>query len=231
MWCCSELVDIIHLTFVCFFLLSHHVHSLPVWLELLNDDTPPPAILFTYRNPLEVAQSLKSRETRLQGEHSSKRQGLSKNVKFTLEYGLQLWIDYNQRALEHSSRICRITTSNDAILNSPLQEIQRISQELTDKCGVVPPAAPPSLVQQQAVVDSFVDPTLHHNTNSHQGDNLLKSLNDGTCLVYALDDIISDYMPGSLEYQSEQETYLRAMQLFCDLQSGEAYQSGYQYDD
>ena len=56
--------------------------TLPTWLHLLNTE---PAIVFTYRHPLEVAMSLKKRE---------------KN--FGLEHALRIWSAYNMRAIQNS---------------------------------------------------------------------------------------------------------------------------------
>jgi hypothetical protein len=64
-----------------------------MWLEILHG--APPAVIFTYRNPLEVARSL---------------QGRSRETIELLEDRLKLWIWYNRLALENSRGLCRITT-------------------------------------------------------------------------------------------------------------------------
>eukprot|EP00957_Ditylum_brightwellii_P143923 10966947-Ditylum_brightwellii.AAC.1 len=57
--------------------------ALRTWVELLDVE---PAIVFTYRHPLEVAMSLQKR-----------------NRGFHAERGLRLWIVYNMRAIENSA--------------------------------------------------------------------------------------------------------------------------------
>jgi len=64
-----------------------------MWLEILHG--APPAVIFTYRNPLEVARSL---------------QGRSRETVELLGDGLKLWIWYNRLALENSRGLCRIIT-------------------------------------------------------------------------------------------------------------------------
>lgn len=87
--------------------------SLPTWLKLLDEE---PAVLFTYRHPLEVALSLKKRDS---------------SGSSTIEYGLQLWIHYNLRAIQNSAGMCRIVTANHKIMENPKGEVQRIKNQLT----------------------------------------------------------------------------------------------------
>ena len=68
--------------------------TLDVWTQLLKSDFYEPPILFTYRNPLEVAMSLQAR----------KRNSVS------LLDGLRLWIWYNREAIRLSRGMCRIVT-------------------------------------------------------------------------------------------------------------------------
>lgn len=178
--------------------------TLKTWLPLLNNE---PAIVFTYRHPLEVAFSLMKRE---------------KN--FSLEHGLRLWIIYNMRAIQNSADLCRVTSSNEAILANPLTEVQRISDELTSRCGV--PAAPRKLVQED--VDKFVDPNLQHNKKQREAEDASKEViadYDG-CKVR---DYKSDAKKKDLE--RERKVYLTAMKIYCDLASGKAYDNDYQWPD
>ena len=178
--------------------------TLKTWLKLMHTE---PAILFTYRHPLEVALSLKKRE---------------KN--FTLQHGLRLWIVYNMRAIQNSKGLCMVRSSNDAILADPLHEIQRIQNELTDSCGVPPP---PGTVSQEDV-DKFIDPKLQHNKKQRAEEEsqkpVLETYNDGACKVYRYD---SDEKKDSPEWELELSTYRMAMKLYCDFQSGEAYKDDY----
>lgn len=175
--------------------------TLKTWLPLLNNV---PAVLFTYRNPFEVAMSLKKRE---------------KN--FSLEHGLRLWIIYNMRAIQNSQGLCRVYSSNDAILNDTLDEVKNIVSELTNKCGV--PAPPREITQED--VNKFVDPNLQHNKGrEHEGEKVLADY-DG-CKVY---EYASDFPEGSTNQVREREIYLMAMKIHCDFKSGEAYEDDYEW--
>lgn len=90
--------------------------TLKLWIEILSG--APPAVIYTYQNPLEAAQSLKSRQN-----------------SYSLVDGLKLWIRYNRIALENSKDLCRVVTSNNAIMQNPMQEMRRIKKELKS-CGL-----------------------------------------------------------------------------------------------
>lgn len=166
-------------------------------------------MLFTYRHPLEVALSLKKRED-----------------AFTLDHGLRLWIVYNMRGIENSQDLCRVTSSNEAILADPLQEINRISKELTDKCGVPKPER--ELTEED--VARFVDPNLQHNKKQREKeDNEKKVLEKhGDCLVH---DFVTEQVPGTPNYDRERDLYLKAMKMYCDFQNGSIYKQGYKWPE
>lgn len=178
--------------------------TLRTWLKLMNNE---PAILFTFRHPLEVAMSLKKRE---------------KN--FTLERGLRLWIAYNIRALQNSADLCRVYSSNDAILADTLNEVRRISEELSSKCGVPPP--PGTLTQED--VDQFVDTKLQHNKKNEDrdGKEILAEING--C---SIPDYDSDLRKGTPDFDREHALYLKAMTLYCHLKSGTPYEPGYEWPE
>ena len=178
--------------------------TLKTWLKLMNNE---PAIVFTYRHPLEVAHSLNKRD---------------ENIR--VETGLRLWIAYNMRAIQNSRGLCVVRSSNDAILADPLNEVQRISDELTTKCAV-PPA--PNRISQD-VVDKFIDPKLQHNKkkNESKGQEVLKTYNDGKCVVY---NYITQEKKGTSGYDREHSLYDKAMKIYCDLQSGAAYEEDYEW--
>lgn len=182
--------------------------ALPTWLKLLDDE---PAIVFTYRHPLEVAMSLKKRDS-----------------GFYLEHGLRLWIVYNMRAIQNSARLCRVFSTNEAVMKDPTKEVQRIKNELTDRCNVIPP--PKSLIPQE-VVDSFIDPNLQHNSKERKDEEktsrILKEFGDG-CVAREFE---SENERGSSEYESEKEMFLMAMQVFCDFENGKAYEEDYEWPD
>jgi hypothetical protein len=180
--------------------------TLKTWLHLFDKK---PAVIFTYRHPLEVAMSLKKRE---------------KN--FNLEHGLRLWVLYNMRAIQNSAGLCRVLSSNDKVLADPLNEVQRIADELTNKCHV--PAGPSRITQ--AEVDKFIDPNLQHNKKqlAEQEQNVRILEEHNGCKVK---DYQSDYEEGSHDKKREMDLYQAAMQIYCDFQSGDAYKSDYLWPD
>ncbi|KAL7428056.1 hypothetical protein ACHAXH_004167 [Discostella pseudostelligera] len=188
--------------------------TLPTWLHQLNEK---PAIVFTYRHPLEVAMSLNRREQNYETE-------------ITIEHGLLLWITYNMRALQNSMGLCRVYSSNEAILVNPKKEVERIKNELVTKCNVIPP---PIHEIPKKVVDSFVDPMLQHNKHDRGAkeqksqQHVLKDFGGG-CVAR---DFKSDYDERSAKRQAEVDMYLIAMRVFCDLESGHAYRDGYEWPD
>lgn len=167
--------------------------TLKTWLELMNNE---PAIVFTYRHPLEVALSINKRD---------------ENIR--VETGLRLWIVYNMRAIQNSRGLCIVKSSNDAILANPLNEVQRIADELTSKCSV-PPA--PNRVTKEAI-DKFIDPKLQHNKKANTGQ-------DGKCVVHGYE---SKEKKGTSSYEREHSLYGKAMKIYCDLQSGLAHDEDY----
>jgi hypothetical protein len=66
--------------------------TLRKWLPYLDGQSPP--VLFTYRNPIDVAKSLSAR----------------KSHPLSLERGLELWILYNREAIRNTANLCRIIT-------------------------------------------------------------------------------------------------------------------------
>lgn len=181
---------------------------LPTWLKLVDDQ---PAIVFTYRHPLEVALSLKHREQ-----------------NFTIEHGLRLWIVYNMRALQYSEGLCRVFSTNEAVFKDPRTEVQRIKDELTKKCKVIPP---PILEISSQVVNEFVDPKLQHNKKEREAEEkkqrILKDYGN-RCVAREFE---SEYEEQSANRRAEIGLYLMAMQVFCDLENGKAYKKHYEWPD
>ncbi len=174
--------------------------TLKTWLELMNSE---PAVVFTYRHPLEVALSLHHREG------------------FDLLHGLRLWIVYNMRAIQNSQNLCKVYSSNEKMLANPRVEVERISYELTHKCNVPPPQRKLS----QEDVDVFVDPKLQHEKKKKK--NLHGILEQhGDCVVPKYD---SSHEQGSAEQVQEEKFYRKAMKIFCDLNSGAAYSEDYEW--
>lgn len=183
--------------------------TLPTWLPMLNKK---PAVIFTYRHPLQVALSLRKR---------NKIEGFP---HFPLEKGFRLWIIYNMRAIQNSASLCTVYTSNDAVLANPKEEVQRVADELTNKCKLKPP--PISKISQE-VVNTFVDPNLQHSKKIGNG-KIITTFNED-CHVY---DYAREYKDSkSEEYFREYDLYLVAMKLYCDFEKGTAYAPDYGFPD
>lgn len=106
------------------------------WFPFLNFI---PAVLFTYRHPMDVAQSFFKRYEHL-----------------PIGKSLRMWYVYNRRAIMQSHDLCRVTTSHRAVMTQPLIELDRIYDELR-RCGVMA-----SHRLTKAEVEDFVDPKLQH---------------------------------------------------------------------
>lgn len=181
--------------------------TLKVWIPLLSSPNPP-AVLFTYRHPLEVANSLHVR-----------------NNGFPLERGLRLWIAYNMKAVQNMQGLCIVYSSNTQVLADPLNEVQRISDQLTSKCNV--PRPPKALTQRD--VDVFVDPNLQHKASDIKDtpeDRILERHGDCIVPVYETEKEI-----GSQPHKRELDLYKKAMKIYCDFQSGDAYNENYSWPD
>mmetsp|Transcript_3999 Transcript_3999/g.6263 ORF Transcript_3999/g.6263 Transcript_3999/m.6263 type:complete len:463 (+) Transcript_3999:513-1901(+) len=178
--------------------------TLKTWLKILDN---PPAIVFTYRHPMEVAMSLNKREK-----------------DFPIESGLRLWILYNMAAIRNSASLCRVFTSNDMVLAKPLEETQRIADELTSKCHL--PPGTKHMTQEQ--IDVFIDPNLQHNKKQmkkEKNGKILQEIKKG-CVIR---EYQSQYDEGSASYKRELALYKIAMEIYCDFESGDAYKDNYQW--
>jgi len=111
--------------------------TLRTWLPLLKFV---PAILFTYRHPLDVALSLNKREFE----------------QFKIARGLKMWYVYNMRAILQSHDLCRVVASHRNVMKTPDAEMARIRKQLLE-CGVPVPRA----LSASDVAD-FVDVKLQH---------------------------------------------------------------------
>jgi len=125
--------------------------TLRTWLGLLNQV---PAVLFTYRHPLDVALSLHKREFE----------------QYRIARGLKMWYVYNMRGIQNSHDLCRIVASHKRVMVQPQVELDRIYEQLR-LCGV---AVPHKLTPVQ--IADFIDIKLQH------GRTTLKDASCGTDL-------------------------------------------------
>lgn len=188
--------------------------TFPTWRKIFKKE---PAVLFTYRNPLEVARSLEARDEKVRSWKKNRDKGLE---PLTLTRGLKLWIAYNQLAIQNSKGLCMVRTTKPAVMAAPVQELQRISDYLTNECGV---AAPPKRVSQ-ADVEEFIDTELSHQKAEDR--EVMKKFNGGTCLAHVFESKLEE---GSPEAKEERNIYLMAMRVFCDLESGVAFEDNYKW--
>jgi hypothetical protein len=200
--------------------------TLPIWLKLVEEE---PAIVFTYRHPLEVAMSLKSRGEEYHRLKVERKENTTvhNTDEIPMEKGLLLWLTYNVRALQYSLGLCRVYTSNEAVYGDPQVELQRINDELMTKCNLV--QSPNSVISPE-VVNSFVDAKLQHNNKNSGGKSKQKILKDYGNGCEAI-DFKSDYEETTADRKAEVDMYLIAMQLFCDMENGHAYKDDYTWPD
>ena len=132
--------------------------------------------------------------------------------------GLMYWILYNKLAIQNSAadHICRIVTTNHAMIANPLDELDRIVDELI-KCGL--PRPPMKL--NQDTLNSFLD--RHNGTIVNEMPFERLSVSQGGssssgCKVYEYD---------FSENPVEASLYSKATKIYCDLESGEAYKKNY----
>jgi hypothetical protein len=174
--------------------------TLRTWLPFLSSL---PAVLFTYRNPMDVALSMNTRET----EH------------FPIGRGLKLWYIYNKRAIQQSHDLCRVVTSHRKMMSQPSVELHRIYRELRERCHVpVPHEVSPE------DVNDFIDIKLQHGKTS---------LLDGYCSDPSVDFQSLTPPPEKWKTSDPNhlKLYRSSVQLYCDLENHKAYESGYQFDE
>lgn len=115
--------------------------TLRTWLPLLHFY---PAILFTYRNPMDVALSMNKRTTE----------------NFPIPLGLKLWYVYNKRAVRQSMDLCRVISSHRKLMSNAASELVHIRNGLIE-CGVPVPKLP-----SDSEIASFIDVKLQHGNSS-----------------------------------------------------------------
>ncbi len=107
---------------------------LPLWLKLLEV----PVFVYVYRNPIQTAQSLRSRDN------------------FSIHYGIALWEKYNLHALTHSAGLPRILISFHELMADPVNTVKFLYEQLIN-CDVQGLRLP-----SQKEILSFIDPQLFH---------------------------------------------------------------------
>ena len=141
---------------------------------------------------------------------------LQKKHGFELGKGLLLWILHNKSAIQNSAAdVCRIATTNRAMVTSPLVEMDRIVDELK-KCGL--PSPPMKL--NQGILNSFLEKHGADLTRMPTG-SLNIAEGSGDCKVY------EHHSRDGSEGFIEASLYSKATKIYCDLESGVAYNKDY----
>lgn len=173
--------------------------TIRTWLPLLNFI---PAVVFTYRHPLDVALSMHNRET----EH------------FPIGKAMKLWYVYNKRAIQQSSDLCRVVTSHRKVMSQPDAELGRIYTELREQCGVLVPHK----VSHEDVV-SFVDPKLQHGKTTLVD----KSCEGGEYVINSavLPEVWESKDPNHLRL------YRSSLKLYCAMEDYSAFEINFKFDE
>ncbi|BAP55014.1 putative glycosyltransferase [Thioploca ingrica] len=116
---------------------------LPLWKPLLEI----PVCVYVYRSPIQVAQSLKTREG------------------FPLILGMALWEKYNSYGLAHCADMPRILVSHQELVTQPVNTVKKLHQDLLD-CEVQGLRLP-----ADKEIRAFIEPQLFR----EQGDIQLQS--------------------------------------------------------
>jgi len=130
--------------------------------------------------------------------------------------GLQVWLVYNKLAILNSADLCRVVASQDNVLADPMNEIRRIQKELIDRCGVPSPSREITIDD----VNSFIDIKLvNHNHLDNNGERrVVEVYGASKCVIYSDKRIRSEQL---------EKLYVKAMKLYCDMQSLEAFTPEY----
>ncbi|MFZ4520875.1 MAG: hypothetical protein ACOYNC_04180 [Bacteroidales bacterium] len=109
---------------------------LPVYLEAFAELQIDPVFVITYRNPDEVAASLKKRDG------------------FPLNKSIRIWLDHMLKAERYSRGFPRIFADYHSILADPLAVLAKIEQTLSLDVHL--------LVSEREKITQFVEPELNH---------------------------------------------------------------------
>lgn len=195
--------------------------TLRTWLPLLNHI---PAVVFTYRHPLDVAMSLHKRQ-----EH------------YQVGKGLKLWYIYNRRAIQQSNDLCRVVTSHKALIKNGYSELMKIGVQLKESCGYVINDHMHSLslssllsggndhnigVTQQDI-DAFIDPHLQH--SSSQDDVCITIKKEGEASAMAA--LLPPKQKWDTSDREHLQLYREVMRVYCNMEDGTAFNAEYNWDE
>ena len=179
--------------------------TFPAWFPFF---VSPPAVVFTYRDPLEVAMSMNKREP----------------VVFPIWRVLELWLYYNRYALQAADGLCTVYTDSARINGDTFKEVERVGEELRNVCG-----AGVEQKLRRDVVDTFVDPSLQHNKHAEKegGESKAVSVEGKRGCKWAK---FTSTVPRENDRRHEEDLYNKSMQVYCDLNFGVVYKDVWAYD-
>lgn len=175
--------------------------TIRTWLPLLNFV---PAILFSYRHPMDVALSLHRRAQ----EH------------YRIGKGLRMWYVYNMRAIQSSNDLCRVVSSHRRVMESSLEELSRVRTELIDRCGV---HVPREVTTKD--IGEFIDPHLQHGHNTQT---------DNPCTHPEGQQHLLRILPPPAQWETKEAEhialYREVMRVYCAMEDGSAFTETFKWD-
>ncbi|RKZ88831.1 MAG: hypothetical protein DRR19_12100 [Candidatus Parabeggiatoa sp. nov. 1] len=169
---------------------------LPFWQPLLEI----PVCVYVHRSPIQVAQSLKTRE------------GFHKML------GIALWEKYNLHGLANTADMPRILVCHEELMSHPVAAVKKLHQELLD-CEVQGLRLP-----SEKEIRAFIDPTFfreHGDTQlqnthiNHQQAILVEAFENGT--IFQL-ELLPNLSSGAAEILQAYKNQLDAAQEALRLQ-------------
>ncbi len=119
----------------------------------------------------------------------------------------------NSLAIENSRGLCRVVTSDAALIHDGPGEVKRIHYQLK-ACGVAMPKEP-----TLEDVQSFIDPSLRHHKQTHEGEC------DADRPVLWQSDAKGH------EKERQETAYKHARQLYCAMRDGSAFLPDFRFED
>lgn len=161
-----------------------------------------PAVLFTYRHPLDVALSMHKRESE----------------QFQIGRAMRMWYVYNKRAVQQSHDLCRVISSHSRIMASPRDELDRIFDELSN-CGVPMPYR-----ASQEDINAFIDTSLQHGKTA-----LLEKSCSGDADVRST--LVPPSNSWDTQDPAHLDLYREAIRVYCAMDDGSAFVSAFLWDE
>eukprot|EP01039_Chlorochromonas_danica_P002492 gene2492-2730_t len=171
--------------------------TIRTWLPLLNFL---PAVLFTYRHPLDSAKSIHDRTYE----------------KYDLSVGLKMWYVYNRRAIMQSHDLCRVVTSARRVVRSTESELKRVYEELKFGCGV---PIPRELTRED--ISSFIDMSLQHGRTS---------LSRSPCEHHHADHAHVTRVWNSTHHPERFALYRECLRVYCAMEDGAAFSPSFEWN-